>query len=166
MFEKEAIKERSEFNKELYEKIFRITGKPEKILDLGCGLNPLNFPYKDVYYMAIDVNKEVLKKVKKHFRKNKITGEVIFSDINDISKLERLKKVDIALIFKVFDGFDKKNIKKIMKKIKTRYFVISFATRTITGKRMRNPKRGWFEKMFKIDGKIRFYNEVFYIMRK
>ena len=31
----------------LYKQIFKITGKPEVILDLGCGLNPLSFSFME-----------------------------------------------------------------------------------------------------------------------
>ncbi len=50
-----STKERLNYYPFIYEKIFAITGKPKSILDLGCGLNPVSFPYmglKDVQYYA------------------------------------------------------------------------------------------------------------------
>ncbi len=166
MFKKEAVHERKGFNKELYEKIFSLTKKPKTILDLGCGLNPLYFPYKDVAYLASDIDKEALKKVKKHFKKHKIKGEVFYLDLNDASELKSIK-TDITLIFKVLDNFKKQTIKEILKKLNTKYVVISFATKTISGKRMNLPKRDWFEKMIKDYQyeKIRFFNEIFYVIK-
>ncbi len=166
MFKKEAVHERREFNNGLYEKIFNITGKPRKILDIGCGLNPLYFPYNDIYYIAVDIDKEALKQVKKHFRKNRIKGKVIYLDINEVDKLKELDKVDLVFVFKILDDIDKKIVKDVIKHVKTKYFITSFATRTISGKRMNKPKRKWFEKMFKIHGKVRFYNEIFYVIKK
>ncbi len=168
MFKKEAIKERKEFNNELYNKIFKITKKPGIILDLGCGLNPLSFPYKDIAYLASDIDVEAMRKVKKHFKKNKIRGEVFYFDLNNTKELKKIKKVDIALMFKVLDDLDKKTIKEALNNIKTKYFVVSFATRTISGKRMNSPKRTWFEKLIKskICNKIRYFNEVFYVIKK
>jgi len=37
--------ERLSFYPDLYEKLFAITGKPDSILDIACGLNPLSFVY-------------------------------------------------------------------------------------------------------------------------
>ncbi|MAH07128.1 hypothetical protein CMI38_02665, partial [Candidatus Pacearchaeota archaeon] len=39
-----STKERLKDYSEIYSKIFSITGKPERIVDLGCGMNPLSFP--------------------------------------------------------------------------------------------------------------------------
>jgi len=170
--EKKAIKERAEFNKEVYEKIFSLTKKPKKILDLGCGLNPLNFPYKDIEYLATDIDKGILKKVKKYFKKNKIKGNVFYLDLNNIENLKKVKKVEMVFLFKVLDIFNRKKkiIAEILKSLKTKWIIISFATKTISGKKMRNPKRKWFENILrKLAYKyttLRFYNEIFYIVKK
>ncbi|MEK6923022.1 MAG: hypothetical protein AABX08_04445 [Nanoarchaeota archaeon] len=163
MLEKEAVKERREFNRELYDKIFSITGKPKKILDIGCGLNPVYFPYRDIEYIALDKNKEVLKKVKQYFKKNKIKGCVVNSDILNFDfKIG----ADVCFAFKVFDYLDRRDVKLVLDKINADYIVVSFATRTVTGKRMREPRREWFEKIVKIHKVLRFHNEIFYIIKK
>ncbi len=169
MFEKEAIKERREFNKEVYEKIFCITGKPKKILDLGCGLNPLSFPYKEISYSACDVNLNTLKKVKKHFKKNNVNGKIFYLDLKDFNIKD---KFDLVFIFKVLDIFNKRKkiIEDLFKKINAKYLIVSFSTRTIEGKRMNNPKRKWFENILKkLNLKyknLRYFNEIFYIIKK
>ena len=168
MLKKEAVHERREFNKELYNRIFRITKKPKTILDLGCGLNPVYFPHRDIEYLALDKDKGALKKVKRHFKKNKIKSRAFHLDLNYPYKLKSIKKVNLTFIFKVLDKFPKKTIKEILNNTKTDYFIISFSTRTITGSRMKKPKRRWFEDL--ISGlestKIRFHNEIFYIIKK
>ena len=172
VFENCSIIERREYNKELYKKIFNITNKPKKILDLGCGLNPIYFPYKDIYYIATDTSQEVLKKVKKYFKKNKINGEVFYLDIKDLNEIKKLNKVDIVFIFKVLDLLkkDKTLVTNIIKNIKTNFLVVSFPTKTVYGKRMNYPKRKWFENIlnklrygYEI---IRFFNEIFYVIKK
>ena len=40
-----SSKERLDFYESLYQKIFKITGQPQSILDLGCGLNPISIIY-------------------------------------------------------------------------------------------------------------------------
>ncbi|MEK6952168.1 MAG: methyltransferase domain-containing protein [Nanoarchaeota archaeon] len=166
-----SVNERKEYNKEVYEKIFNITKKPEKILDLGCGLNPLYFPYKDIYYVATDTNQIVLKKIKKHFKKNKIKGEIFYLDIKDLNEIKKLNKVGIVFIFKVLDLLkkDKPTIIEIIKNLKTNFIVVSFATKTVYGKRMNYPRRKWFENIISPKYKyeiIRFFNETFYVIKK
>ena len=166
MFKKEAVHERKEFNKELYEKIFAITRKPKKILDLGCGLHPIHFPFNDINYLAADIDQEALKKVKKHFKKNNLKGKVLFLDLNNAEELKNLEEVDITFIFKVLDSFKRQTIKIILQNTNTKYFIISFPTRTISGARTTNPKRVWFEKLVKNYEKIRYFNEIFYVIKR
>ena len=40
-----STKERLPFYDQLYQKLFKITGKPKTILDLGAGINPLSYSY-------------------------------------------------------------------------------------------------------------------------
>lgn len=163
-----SINERKEIYKDLYKKIFKITGKPKTILDLGCGLNPLNFKDKDVYYIACDINQENCKEVKKYFNKLKIRSKVICKDLLKVNE-----KADICLLFKVLDLLDRKGHKtseKLIKNLKCKYVIASFPTKTLSGKQMRHPYRGWIERMlerigytFKI---LKYKNEIFYIIKK
>ena len=166
-FEKEAVKERREFNKEIYEKIFKITGKPETIVDLGCGLNPIYFPYKNIIYYAVDNKKEVIKKVKKHFKKNKIQGKIIYLDLE---KENPNLKVDVVFLFKVLDYLSKKRVKELIANLNADFIIASFPTKTISGRRMNNPRREWFENILKsLDlswKNLRYFNEIFYIINK
>ena len=167
MFSKESVKERREFNRELYEKLFKKTGKPKKILDLGSGLSPIYFPYKDVYYIAVDIEEASLRKVKKYFKKNKIKGEAVL--INLKKEIPNIK-ADIAFLFKILDQLTRKRTEEILLNLKTEYIIASFPTKTISGKRMNKPKRNWFEKMLKkLNYKyelLRYFNEIFYIIKK
>ena len=108
MFKEEAIHERREFRKELYTKIFTITGKPKKILDLGCGLHPIDFPYHNIEYIAIDRDSEAIRKVKKYFKKYKIVGKAEAKNIMQLSEEEYEEEVDITFLLKVLDKIEKK----------------------------------------------------------
>lgn len=151
----------------LYKKIFKITGKPKKILDLGCGLNPLSFKDKTVYYVACDINKNNCKIIKEHFDKLKIKNKVICKDL-----LKVKEKADVCFLFRVLDVIDRKGHKKsenLIKSLNCKYIVASFSTKTLSGKEMNYPYRGWIERMlerlnykFKI---IKQENEIFYVIR-
>lgn len=165
-----STKERYEFYNEIYDKIFAIAGKPNTVLDLGCGLNPLSFPNKETIYYACDINKDNLKLVKKYFEKNKIRGKVFLCDL---TQSLNLPKTDVCFLFKVLDIIETKGHKlaeKIITQLSCKYVVVSFATKTLSGKKMNNPKRIWFEKMLgRLNlkwNKFEVENEMFYIVEK
>ncbi|MBU0667247.1 MAG: hypothetical protein KKC26_07815 [Nanoarchaeota archaeon] len=71
----QSSKERIPIYSEVYKQIFEITGKPNKILDLGCGLNPLSYHYLGCkpYYIASDMNIKDTDFLKRFFDQEEIT---------------------------------------------------------------------------------------------
>ncbi|MEM4271543.1 MAG: hypothetical protein QXD13_00390 [Candidatus Pacearchaeota archaeon] len=142
------------------------------ILDIGCGLNPIALASPKIKYYASDIDLEELLLIKSFFEKNKIDGKTFFCDLKKI-ELCNLPKADICLILKVFDAIEKKGHKlaeKIIKFISAKYFLISFSTKTLSGKPMAHPQRGWIERLlnrlgftFKI---IKSKNEIYYLASK
>lgn len=172
-----STKERLPFYEELYSKLFAITGWPKSIMDLGCGFNPMSFPFmklEEVDYWAYDINGDDINLLNKYF---KVMGD----DLNGKAALINLEKVDyktlpktdVCFLFKVFDVLDRKNHKKseeIIKSVDCKWIIASFSTQTVSGKSMKHPYRGWMDRMlerlgyeFKI---IEFKNEIFYIIKK
>ena len=122
-------------------------------------------------YYAYDINQSDLNIVQKFFDSQKINGKTNLIDLRDIN--EEFPTADICLLFKVLDLVDKKGHKKaeeIIKKIKSRYLLISFSTKTLSGKSMHHPQRGWIERLlsrlgFKFNI-IKTKNEIFYLAEK
>lgn len=165
-----STKERMASLQEIKKLIRRIM--PRKILDLGCGLNPLLLAEPGIEYYAVDINESDLEIVRKYFAFKGIIGNVISHDIRKIVQLN-LPNVDLCLILKVLDLIDKKGHKTaeaILDSVKSTYLLISFSSRTLSGKPMNHPQRGWIErlltrknwpyKMFKTS------NEIFYFAKK
>lgn len=143
---------------------------PKSILDLGCGINPIAIAKKGITYHAYDINDKDLEIVREFFKKHNIEGDIHHKDIRHESVFP---KVDLCIIFKVLDilGDKKYEItKNLLEKVQTKRFLISFATRTLTGKKMSSPYRRWFETILKqlgYDYDIERTNqELFYIIRK
>ena len=143
---------------------------PKSVLDLGCGLNPLAIATSKIFYHAYDIKSEDLEIVKLFFEKNKISGDIHHADIRAVNNFPQ---VDLCLMFKLLDilGNDKSEIaESLIKKINAKYFIISFATRTLSGKSMNRPYRRWFEKVthkLNLSYKIERTNqELFYIISK
>ena len=163
-----STKERLDFYPALKEIIKSL--KARSILDLGCGINPLALAKPAVKYYASDINSDDLKIVELFFKKNKIKGKVFVCDLNKVDSCS-FPEADLVLILKVFDILgeqDYKTAMKILEKIHCKNLIVSFSTITLSGKRMRHPRRIWFERLLSsmlYKFKITFSdNEIFYII--
>ena len=177
-----STKERIGFYSELYRKLFAITGKPKVILDLGCGMNPLSFPFmklNEVEYYAYDLSEEEIGIITDFFEKwsvkNKdVVGKGSLLDITNVQKIGQLPKADVAFLFKVTDVLDRNKghlvTEKVLKAVPAQYVVVSFSTRTMSGKPMTAPRRRWMEWLCQRLGWtyeiVEFENELFYVVRK
>lgn len=176
-----STKERLDNYNKLYKQIFKITGKPNTIIDLGCGLNPFSYPLmnlKKVNYFAYDIDEDDMKFLNEYFKLMNVhglNGKAAILNLRNIQKVSKLPSAEVIFIFKVLDLLDKKghkNSEQLIKKLipKTKFIVASFATRTLTRKKMNFPRRKWFELMlernnlkFKI---IETDNEIYYVVSK
>lgn len=149
-------------NSEIYRKIFN-EFKPKSVLDLGCGLEPLNYSiiYSKVNYSCFDINKQEIDKLNEFFKKNKLNGKAsIFSLVDN--NLDELPKVDLCLILRVLEGLEsiKKNFSlELLSKIKAKFIVVSFAKIALGKKeRIRKAGRSWFRRLLK---KLNYNYEIF-----
>ncbi|MEK6969964.1 MAG: hypothetical protein AABW48_06055 [Nanoarchaeota archaeon] len=174
-----STKERLSFYPELYRKLFEITNKPKSIIDLGCGVNPFSISFmklKQLDYYAYDLSKDEIKRLNKFFKqihqKNPFfngTGKVL-----DISNLTGIPPADLCFLFKMTDILDQgkghKVTEEIIRKVPAKFVVVSFPTKTMSGKRMNYPRRKWIELMcqrLNYEVKIiEFSNELFYVIKK
>lgn len=176
-----STKERLPFYSTLYKRIFSITSNPKSILDLGSGLNPLSFSFmnlKEINYLSTEINQTDVDFLNSFFSQEKIKGKAMIFDLTDENSLKKLKEisqVDICLMFKLLESleFTKKRKYKLIENIlistKSKWIVASFATKTLSKKKMRFPKRKWFEAMLqrlkKEFSKLEFENEIFYVIK-
>ncbi len=139
------------------------------ILDLGCGINPIALASKGAEYHASDINSEDLDIIGRFFRLNGIKGDTFVCDLRNIDSCE-LPKAELCIMFKVLDVIEKKGHKlaeKVIKKTGSKYLLISFSTKTLSGKPMNHPQRGWIERLLDRLGYhftiIKSKNEIFYL---
>lgn len=160
----------------VYKKIFMLTGKPDKILDLACGLNPLSFPWmhlKKLFYYASELTGEDSRFIQNYFDlMEKYSGLHGKAFAMNLFNLKKLPEVDVCFLFKVLDSLEdlkKDYSEKLLKIIPAKFIVVSFPTMSIGG---RNPirQRGWFFRMMRNLGysaeTFEIENEVFYIIKK
>jgi len=177
-----STQERLQIYSELYTQLFVITGKPAIILDLGCGLNPLSVPLmklKSVNYYAYDIHSEQMDLLNDFFKlmsgeNSAFNGNAAVLDLLDTELVKKLPKADVVLLFKVADVLDKNKghtkSEAVFRAVPARFLVVSFATKTMSGKRMTAPRRIWMEWMCDRLGwkytVVEFENEIFYVVEK
>ena len=158
----------------VYSQIFKITGKPASIIDLGCGLNPLSVHYmnlKKFRYIALDIDKSSLELIREFFELSGIDGKIMvldFQNEQDIQKLAFIES-DVCFMFKILE-IDKRIAEDLLTSVNSKFIIASFSTLSVSGKIMSSPERDWFEKMLsRLKYKFSTFkteNEIFYIIRK
>lgn len=154
--------ERSTSYRALYEIILKNYGqnnqnrKPKKIADLGCGYNPFKYKYWGFSpkYFATDINKEDLEFSQKYFNLEKIDGKTKNLDLTDKKSLavieNETKDSDLCLLFKLLDSLESKkrgSSAELLRHIHSKFIVVSFPTKTISGKNEIKGKRKWFDRI-------------------
>lgn len=172
----QSTKERLPYHKEIYKKIFEITGKQKTILDLACGLNPLSYRwlgYKPKY-IASDISEKDLEFIQSFFSKNKINGKTIKIDlVTEQDKIKNIKS-DLCFLFKALDSLEtrKRHVsKELIKKINAKWIVVSFSKVSLGGgKRITKSKRSWIMNFLKKKGfsykEFEVPNEFFFVAKK
>jgi len=164
----------------VYGEIFKRSKDIDTILDLGCGLNPLSYPYmeleNDIKYYAYDINENDLDIVKEFFSIYRVENLVSAIDLRNLNDAKKLPPADICFMFKLLDPLEKnsgnhKLSEEIIKILshKCRFVVVSFSTKTLSGRQMNHPYRGWIERMLSRIGlkfeKFGIPNEIFYFIK-
>ena len=157
----------------IYKKIFQ-EFKPKIIMDLGCGLEPLNYiKIYDAKYYCYDINNEEIKKINGFFKKSDINGKAFIFSLID-NDLDKLQKTDLCLILKVLEGVEaiKKGFsEELLRKIKSKVIIVSFA-KIALGKtaRIRKAGRSWFRRiLWQLNYNYEVFDsddEIFFIIRK
>ena len=180
-----STKERLSDYEEIYSRIFNVVGAGDggvvasRVVDLGGGLNGFSFSYMNLdnlTYYSYDIDVEdsrLLNQFFKIMKSNGLNGKADILDIRNSDEVKKLPKSDVVFLFKVVDVIDDKghgNSEKLIEVLfdKTKFVVVSFATRTITRRKMNYPQRKWFELMCERRGwkfkRLDFDNEIFYVI--
>lgn len=157
-----------------YNTLFNLIKKqnPKSILDLACGINPIALAqeFPEITYTAIDINSVDLQTVQSYFKSHKVHGTTKQADIRT---LKTFPETDLTLLLKILDIIETRGHKiaeRIITSIKSETIIVSFATRTLSGKPMRVPRRNWFENILQQNNLTfktkQISNEIFYVIEK
>ena len=120
-----------------YKPIFDITGRPAKILDLACGLNPLTIPWMGIpvstFYIASDIDIEMVKFLDRFLALAPVHGE---ARVNDLVAGPPGDEASVALLFKVVPCLQHQvsDLLPILDAINASWLVVSFPTRSLGGR--------------------------------
>ena len=130
--------ERIPFMEQFYSDLFKHIEKPKKILDLACGLHPFAVLWmdfeQDVEYYAYDIGTRLIALINTFFGYLNRSYKAECSDI--IVSIPEIE-ADMVFLFKTLPCFEQQEkgiSEKIITSLKAEHIVISFPSRSLTGK--------------------------------
>ena len=169
-----STKERVPILDDFYKKIFQITGNPKSVLDLACGLNPLSLPWMELdpkaEYIGYDIDKTQIDFLNKFLSLCHPAGK---AKMHDIISNPPQEKSDVAFLLKTVTCLERQEAgiaSKIIEILKSKYVVVSFPTRSISGK----SSLGFYEEYFNehlkqknwLLEKLEFPTELVFVIEK
>jgi 16S rRNA (guanine(1405)-N(7))-methyltransferase len=122
----------------LYSGVWDQTGLPARLLDIGCGLNPVALPWMgigDATYVATDVDRRPLETVRGFLDLVGQPGEVRATDAVIDPPSE---EADVALLLKLVTTLDRQDAgaaSLLLDALRVRHAVVSFPATTLGGQR-------------------------------
>lgn len=176
----QSTAERASSYTSLFSRIQEIQPNTKKVLDLGCGYNPFTYSLwkTNPFYIAVDINKEDQEFIQEYFTKKSIPGKAVVADLTTeeaITWIKDISKGTTALLFKLLDSMEtkkKNSSKKLLEALQSDTIIISFATKTISGKGEIKAERKWLQETLNhlntrfIRSDFDLDNEAFIVLRR
>ncbi|MEJ7802773.1 MAG: 16S rRNA methyltransferase [Candidatus Limnocylindria bacterium] len=155
-----STRERAAHLEAFYAGIWAVTGVPGRILDVGCGLNPLSLPWmgvpRDATYLASDVDRRPLTAVSSFLALVDQPHEV---EVRDLVESPPVAEADVALALKIVTTLDRQDLvaaTNLLRALRVRHAVVSFPTRSLGGRgtRMERTYRERLERLSNDAGRV------------
>ena len=156
----------------LYGRIFEITGRPGRVLDLACGINPIYLGARGIETTGVDISGQAVAMVNAFGETYGQPVRAICADLLCDGAVPR-ERFDIVLLFKVLPLLERQQTgaaMRVMDAVDAKYIVASFSTRTLGGRNvgMAGHYSEWMEghmpKGRAVAGRFETDNELFYIL--
>ena len=154
----------------LYSRIFAVTGRPESILDLACGLNPIYLRHRvNCPVVGVDISRSCVSLLDAGDACRGIWGDLLCSASIPADRFH------IALLFKILPLLERQKTGaslEVLRTINAEFLVVSFPTRTLGGRNvgMEAHYTTWMEGHLPQNRAVmeRFAaeNELFYILKE
>jgi 16S rRNA (guanine(1405)-N(7))-methyltransferase len=170
-----STEERLEILDQFYDRIFNVTGKPEILLDLACGLNPLTYPWMglstSLRYHAYDIHQPRVKFLNAYFE---LQGLAPLAEVKDVIFHPPPIQGDVAFVLKELPRLDR-NYQgaglNLILALPVRHVVVSFPVVSLHGGRdLTEHYRAYMEEFVQGQNwrktEIVFSNELVYCLDK
>ena len=134
-----STRERLPHLEEFFERIFALTGIPEIILDLACGLNPLSFPWMNLpsqtAYHAYDIHLPRVEFINQYFQ---LQGLAELAEQRDILITPPSQPGDVAFLFKEAHRLEQRQRgcnQILWEAVNVRFLLVSLPAVSLTGRR-------------------------------
>lgn len=121
-----------------YGGIWSLTGLPSRVLDVGCGLNPLALPWMGLspraVYLASDADQRPLTRVASFLD---LVGQPHAVEARDLVTSPPRETADVALLLKVVTTLDRQDpgaATRLVRALRVRHAVISFPKASLGGR--------------------------------
>ena len=132
-----STRERLESLDAFYAGIWAVTGVPARVLDLGCGLNPLTLPWMglapEATYHASDVDRRPLAAVASFLE---LVGQPHEVEARDVVERPPAGEADVALMLKLVTTLDRQvpeAAARVLAALRVRHAVVRFPTHSLGG---------------------------------
>ena len=153
----------------LYAQLFKMTGKPRRVLDLACGLNPVYLAARGVSVLGLDAHLGAVALVNRFAEENGLDARAEGADLRTAALPN--ERFDLALVFKLLPLLGAEGY-ALLKRICAEYVAVSFPTRTLSGRSVgmeRNYSSAFEEhcpQRFAIADRFVAGNELIYILKE
>ena len=132
-----STRERIDSLADFYGGIWAITCVPTRVLDIGCGLNPLTLPWMglapDATYLASDVDRRPLATVASFLE---LVGQPHAVEVRDVVERPPVDEADVALVLKLVTTLDRQvpdAAARLIAALRARHAVVSFPKHSLGG---------------------------------
>ena len=153
----------------LYAQLFKMTGKPRRVLDLACGLNPVYLAARGISVLGLDAHLGAVALVNRFAEENGLDARAEGADLRTAALPN--ERFDLALVFKLLPLLGAEGY-ALLKRICAEYVAVSFPTRTLSGRSvgMERSYSSAFEEhcpqRFAIADRFVAGNELIYILKE
>lgn len=158
----------------IYARIFEVTSRPGSTLDLACGLNPLYLGAREIPCLGVDISGAAVEVVNACARDFALPASAVCADLLCPGAIPE-QRFDLALMFKILPLLERQRsgaAMETMGAIRARYLVLSFPTRTLSGRNvgMEANYSAWMEAHLppnrRIAARFTEENELFYVLEE
>ena len=157
----------------LYARLFEITGRPQSVLDLACGINPLYLGARGVDATGVDISGSAVEAVNRFGEVYHRPVRAICADLLCPGAIP-MGHFDMALLFKLLPLLERQRTgaaMDVMNAVDADRLVVSFPTRTLGGRNvgMAAQYSDWMAGHIPpgraVAGRFGTGNELFFILR-